>query len=64
MTASTGRTRTVLDPAERREALVDAAERTYAERGISRTTVSDVARAAGVTRGLVYHYFPTAAELV
>jgi len=57
-------TRTVLDPEERRTALLDAAERAYAERGMSRTTVSDVARAAGVTRGLVYHYFPTTEDLV
>lgn len=56
--------RTVLSPEARRAELLDAAERVYAERGISRTTVSDVARAAGVTRGLVYHYFPTAAELL
>jgi AcrR family transcriptional regulator len=65
MSETTGKTpRTVLDPAERREALVDAAERAYAERGISKTTVSDVARAAGVTRGLVYNYFPTTQDLV
>lgn len=57
-------TRTVLDPERRREELLDAAERAYAERGISRTTVSDVARAAGVTRGLVYHYFPTTQDLL
>jgi AcrR family transcriptional regulator len=57
-------TRTVLDPGRRREELLDAAERAYAERGISRTTVSDVARAAGVTRGLVYHYFPTTQDLL
>lgn len=57
-------TRTVLEPERRRAELLDAAERTYAERGISRTTVSDVARAAGVTRGLVYHYFPTAQDLL
>lgn len=56
--------RTVLDPERRREELLDAAERAYAERGISRTTVSDVARAAGVTRGLVYHYFPTTQDLL
>ena len=57
-------TRTVLDPEERRAALLDAAERTYAASGLSRTTVSDVARAAGVTRGLVYHYFPTTEDLL
>ena len=54
----------MLDPEERRTALLEAAERTYAERGTSRTTVSDVARAAGVTRGLVYHYFPTPEDLL
>ncbi len=56
--------RTVLDPEERRTALLDAAEQAYAERGLSRTTVSDIARAAGVTRGLVYHYFPTTEDLL
>lgn len=56
--------RTVLDPERRRAALIDAAERAYAERGISRCTVTDVARAAGVTRGLVYHYFPTMQDLL
>jgi len=56
--------RTVLEPERRRAELLDAAERAYAERGLSRTTVSDVARAAGVTRGLVYHYFPTTEDLL
>ncbi len=61
---ATRTTRTALEPEQRREHLVDAAERAYAERGISRTTVSDVARSAGVTRGLVYHYFPTTQDLL
>ena len=64
MTSGESTRRTVLDPEERRTALLDAAERAYAERGLSRTTVSDVARAAGVTRGLVYHYFPTTEDLL
>ena len=56
--------RTVLDPVQRYDLIVDAAVEAFAERGIARTTVSDVARVAGVTRGLVYHYFPTMDELV
>lgn len=57
-------TRTVLDPVERRERIVDAAMAVFAVEGISHTSVTDVAREAGVTRGLVYHYFPTMDELV
>jgi len=68
MTGGTGskpRTpRTVLDPVERRGQILAAAEAAFARRGISRTTMSDVAREAGVTRGLVYHYFPEHAVLV
>lgn len=56
--------RTVLDPAERRDLIVDAAQTAFIARGIAHTTVSDVARAASVTRGLVYHYFPTMDELI
>ncbi|MBU4213814.1 MAG: TetR/AcrR family transcriptional regulator [Actinobacteria bacterium] len=56
--------RTVLDPAARSDLIVDAAQKAFVERGIARTTVSDVARVAGVTRGLVYHYFPAMDDLV
>ncbi len=56
--------RNVLPPHERAEAIVDAATSVYAAKGLSRTTVADVARAAHVTRGLVYHYFPEPDDLV
>lgn len=56
--------RTVLAPEVRREAIVEAAHSVYVHKGIARTTMSDIARAAGVTRGLVYHYFPEPEQIV
>ena len=37
--------------------MLDAANDLIAERGYEEVTVEDIARAAGVTRGLVHHYF-------
>jgi AcrR family transcriptional regulator len=45
------------------DALLDAARACVAERGIARTTVSDVARRAGASRMTVYRCFPDAASL-
>ena len=38
--------------------LLDAAGRTFAEIGVSRATMVDVARAAGCSRATLYRYFP------
>jgi AcrR family transcriptional regulator len=46
-----------LDPTQRREQMLDAANELFAERGYEEVSVEDIARAAGVTRGLVHHYF-------
>ena len=37
--------------------MLDAANDLFAERGYDEVSVEDIARAAGVTRGLVHHYF-------
>ncbi|MQT11748.1 TetR family transcriptional regulator [Segnochrobactrum spirostomi] len=37
--------------------LLDAAEHLFHERGVSRTSLDDIAKAAGVTRGAVYWHF-------
>ena len=37
--------------------MMDAANDLFAERGYEEVSVEDIARAAGVTRGLVHHYF-------
>lgn len=46
-----------------RHRLLDAAERVFAERGVSRTTLNDIALAAGVTRGAIYWHFKNKADL-
>jgi AcrR family transcriptional regulator len=47
-----------LPPAERREQLIDAALSTAARDGYENLAFEAVASRAGVTRNLVYHYFP------
>jgi AcrR family transcriptional regulator len=44
---------------QRRNQLIDAALTLFAEHGIEATRVSDIAQAAGVAQGLLYHYFPS-----
>ena len=46
-----------LSPAERRDQILDAANALFAERGYDEVTIDDLAKGAGVTRGLVHHYF-------
>ncbi len=47
-----------LGPDERRRQLIDAAHAVFAQRPYEQVTLEEVARAAGVRRGLLYHYFP------
>lgn len=58
------RPRTRRSPEAARELLLSAAESLVAERGPDAVTLRDVAEAAGVTAGLVTHYFGTYAGLV
>ena len=46
-----------LSAAERRDQILDAADALFAERGYDAVLVEDIAKSAGVTRGLVHHYF-------
>jgi len=49
---------------EKRRAILHAAVRVFAERGYHGCRIADVARAAGVAYGLVYHYFRDKEELL
>lgn len=55
--------RTKQDAAATRELLLDAAEREFCERGATRTSLAEVASAAGVTRGAVYWHFRDKSDL-
>src|SRR5215216_7101605 len=46
-----------LDPTQRRDQILDAANALFAERAYDEVSIGDIASAAGVTRGLVHHYF-------
>ena len=46
-----------LDPEQRRRQILDAAVRVFSERGYDNTSTGQIAEAAGVTRGLLHHYF-------
>jgi AcrR family transcriptional regulator len=46
-----------LAPAQRREQILDAANALFAERAYDDVSIEDIASCAGVTRGLVHHYF-------
>lgn len=47
-----------------RDRLIDAAEACLHEKGIRATTVSEIAEAAGVSRGWLYRHFPDKATLL
>jgi len=55
--------RTKVDAEETRHQLLEAAQRVFVEKGVSRTSLQDIALAAGVTRGAIYWHFKNKAEL-
>ena len=55
--------RTKEDAAETRSSLLDAAERIFYEKGVSRTSLNDIAVGAGTTRGAIYWHFKDKADL-
>lgn len=48
---------------ERREQILSAAVQVFARRGLTGTKISDIAQAAGLSHGLVYHYFDSKDEI-
>lgn len=67
MTADTGRRRPYaprMDPAARRESLLDAALAVIVADGVHKVSIETVAAAAGVTRPVVYKHFDDSAALL
>jgi len=55
--------KTKLEALETRERLLDAGEVVFRQRGATRTSLAEIAAAAGVTRGAVYWHFKDKAAL-
>jgi TetR/AcrR family acrAB operon transcriptional repressor len=55
--------RTKEEALETREQVLDAAEQVFRQRGVGHASLAEVADAAGVTRGAIYHHFASKAEL-
>ena len=56
--------RTKEEAQETRAQILEAAEKAFYKRGVARTTLADIAKEAGVTRGAIYWHFNDKAELV
>lgn len=50
-------------PAVRPQEILEAAFRVFGSRGLHQATLDDVARAAGISKGTIYLYFPSKAAL-
>lgn len=55
--------RSKADAQQTRDRILDMAEQEFLRRGVSRTSLQDIARAAGVTRGAIYWHFSDKADL-
>src|SRR5947209_12145313 len=52
-----------LDHDQRRRQILDCARRLFSERNYASVSTSEIAREAGVARGLLHHYFGTKRDL-
>ncbi|HTH60218.1 MAG TPA: TetR family transcriptional regulator [Paraburkholderia sp.] len=55
--------RTKEEAQETRCRILDAAEQVFYDKGVSRTSLADIAHAAGVTRGAIYWHFENKGDL-
>jgi TetR/AcrR family acrAB operon transcriptional repressor len=55
--------RTKEEALETRNRILDAAEKVFFEKGVSHTTLADIALEAGVTRGAIYWHFANKGDL-
>ncbi|HMG24796.1 MAG TPA: TetR/AcrR family transcriptional regulator [Kofleriaceae bacterium] len=57
------RRRIRLDNDQRRAQLLALARRAFSDRAYDEVSIDDLARGAGISKGLLYHYFPTKRDL-
>jgi AcrR family transcriptional regulator len=54
----------VVDKKEKKDQILEAVIQQFAQKGFSRTTINDIALAAGIGKGTVYEYFSNKEEIV
>ena len=57
------RRRVRLDNDQRRAQLLELGKRAFSDRAYDDVSIDDLARVAGISKGLLYHYFPTKRDL-
>jgi AcrR family transcriptional regulator len=57
------RTRVRLDNDARRAQLLELGAKIFSEKTYDEVSIDDLARAAGISKGLLYHYYPTKRDL-
>jgi AcrR family transcriptional regulator len=63
MASTSTTTRTLSTADERRETILQAAERIFAARGLHGTPTMEIAKAAGISQAYLFRLFPTKSEL-
>ncbi|AZZ83680.1 TetR/AcrR family transcriptional regulator [Gordonia alkanivorans] len=53
-----------MDPQQRRKLILDRSAAIFARKGVSATTIREIADAVGVHSGALYHYFPSKEAIV
>ncbi|MBD0862554.1 TetR/AcrR family transcriptional regulator [Gordonia sp. zg691] len=53
-----------MNPQERKQLIVDRSAEIFARKGVSATTIREIADAVGVHSGALYHYFPSKEAIV
>ncbi len=53
-----------MDPQERKRQILDRSAEIFARKGVTATTIRDIAEAVGVYSGALYHYFPSKEAIV
>jgi AcrR family transcriptional regulator len=54
----------LVDKQEKKNQIIMAAIRKFVKKGFAKTTISDIAKAAGIGKGTVYEYFSTKEEII
>jgi AcrR family transcriptional regulator len=54
----------LIDKDSKRDSIIDAAIKLFAKKGFTKTTINDIALAAGIGKGTVYEYFSTKEEII